>query len=76
MTNADDALLDRLYAPPSETIQKMVLPQLVPFHIDYLRVARFFCLATGRDDGMDASPRGGAPGFVQVIDAHHLAFAD
>ena len=34
-------------------------------------------LATSGSDGsVDASPRGGAPGFVKVLDRHHLAFAD
>ncbi|XYD11807.1 pyridoxamine 5'-phosphate oxidase family protein (plasmid) [Methylobacterium sp. NMS12] len=68
--------LDRLYAAPSEMIQKAVLPHLAPFHEAYLAAATFFCLASGRAQGLDASPRGGAPGFVKVLDRHHLAFAD
>lgn len=68
--------LDSLYAPPSEFIQKAVLPQLAPFHLPYLEQATFFCLATGRQQGLDASPRGGRPGFVKVLDANTIAFAD
>lgn len=73
---ADQPDLDALYAPPSEKIQKAVLDRLVGFHEAYLKVATFFCLATGRESGLDASPRGGPPGFVHMLDAHHVAFAD
>lgn len=68
--------LDALYAPPSEMIQKAVLDHLVDFHLEYLSAATFFCLATGSEQGLDASPRGGPAGFVQALDAHTVAFAD
>jgi len=68
--------LDALYAPPAERIQKAVLDRLVDVHEDYLKVATFFCLATSGDKGLDASPRGGPPGFVRVLDPHTVAFAD
>lgn len=68
--------LDQLYDPPSEMIVKGVLDHLLPFHVAYLKVATFFCLATGSADGLDASPRGGAPGFVQALDEKRVAFAD
>lgn len=68
--------LDSLYQPPTERIQQGVLDRLQDFHCAYLAQARFFCLATGDASGLDASPRGGPPGFVQVLDAQTLAFAD
>ncbi len=68
--------LDQLYKPPSDAIVKGVMPRLLPFHTAYLRVARFFCLATGSSDGLDASPRGGEPGFVHALDEKTVAFAD
>jgi PPOX class probable FMN-dependent enzyme len=68
--------LDALYAPPAERIQKAVLDHLVDFHIAYLEAATFFCLATAGPGGLDASPRGGPPGFVHVLDPHTIAFAD
>ncbi|MEG0001301.1 MAG: pyridoxamine 5'-phosphate oxidase family protein [Comamonas sp.] len=74
MTDQPD--LDQLYAPPSEMIQKAVLDRLVDFHMEYLKVATFFCLATGSERGLDASPRGGPAGFVHVLDPHTVAFAD
>ncbi len=68
--------LDALYDPPAERIQKSVLGHLVEFHRQYLAAATFFCLATGSARGLDASPRGGPPGFVHVLDDHHVVFAD
>lgn len=73
---ADKPDLDALYAAPSETIQKAVFDRLVEVHEAYLTVATFFCLGTGRGGGLDVSPRGGPPGFVRVLDPHHVAFAD
>jgi hypothetical protein len=68
--------LDQLYDPPSEAIQRGVLPHLVPFHVAYIEAATFFCFATGRPHGLDVSPRGGPRGFVRVLDARTVAFAD
>lgn len=68
--------LDQLYDPPSEMIVKGVMPGLLPFHTKYLEVATFFCLASGNANGLDASPRGGEPGFVRVLDEKTVAFAD
>ena len=73
MTNVN---LSELYAPPSEMIVKGVLDHLLPFHLSYLKAATFFCLASGSADGLDASPRGGAPGFVHALDNKTVAFAD
>ncbi|WP_083254232.1 MSMEG_1061 family FMN-dependent PPOX-type flavoprotein [Pandoraea sp. ISTKB] len=68
--------LDQLYDPPSEMITKGVLPHLLSFHVAYLNVATFFCVATGSAQGLDASPRGGEPGFVKVLDEKTVMFAD
>ncbi|MFV3129110.1 MSMEG_1061 family FMN-dependent PPOX-type flavoprotein [Niveispirillum sp. KHB5.9] len=68
--------LDSLYDPPMEHVQKGVVKELIPFHLDYLARATFFCLATGRETGLDASPRGGPAGFVKVLDAKTVMFAD
>lgn len=75
-TLEDKPNLDELYKPPAEMIQKAVLDRLFDFHVAYIKAATFFCLATGSDRGLDASPRGGPPGFVHVLNAHTLAFAD
>jgi PPOX class probable FMN-dependent enzyme len=68
--------LDALYAPPSPMIQQHVRDHLVDVHEAYLKVATFFCLATASGNALDASPRGGPPGFVRVLDPRTVAFAD
>ncbi|ALK33666.1 MSMEG_1061 family FMN-dependent PPOX-type flavoprotein [Burkholderia plantarii] len=68
--------LDTLYDPPVQRIQKAVLDRLIGCHIEYLKAATFFCLATGSEHGLDASPRGGPPGFVRVLDSRTVAYAD
>lgn len=74
MTAAPD--LSQLYQPPSERIRRAERDHLVPVHREYLKVATFFCFATGGTDGLDASPRGGPPGFVHVLAPRAVAFAD
>ncbi len=73
---SEEADLSTLYSPPAEMIKKAIFDRLVDVHQDYLRVATFFCIATGSPNGLDASPRGGPPGFVHVLDLHTIAFAD
>ncbi|MCR0985611.1 MSMEG_1061 family FMN-dependent PPOX-type flavoprotein [Roseomonas populi] len=68
--------LDALYTQPDARILNGVKPELTPFHSAYLQIATFFVLATGRGCGLDASPRGGPPGFVRALDPRTLAFAD
>lgn len=44
---------------------------------DFLAKSPFFVLSTASGDGVcDGSPKGGAPGFVEKIDDHHLGWAD
>lgn len=50
-------------------------------HIDegaagFLAAATLAVVATSGPDGNDASPRGGPPGFLRVLDAGHVAFGD
>ena len=73
---ASDLDLDGLYSPPAEMIRKAMASRLHPHHCAYLAQATFFSLATGRDAGLDVSPRGGPAGFVHVIDDRTVAFAD
>ncbi|WP_235035158.1 hypothetical protein [Roseomonas sp. 18066] len=46
--DAAPADLGTLYAPPDPRILKNVKPELTPFHAEYLKLATFFVLATGR----------------------------
>jgi uncharacterized protein len=72
--NEDD--LKTLYGPPGDVILRAIKHRLVDFHIEYLKKATFFVIATGNDSGLDASPRGGSAGIVHVIDPQTIAFAD
>ena len=53
------------------------LDHLDPHCIAFIGLSPFAVLATGGAGGqLDASPRGGAPGFVHVLDAHTLLLPD
>jgi PPOX class probable FMN-dependent enzyme len=44
---------------------------------DFLAKSPFFVLSTADGDGRcDGSPKGGTAGFVEVLDEHHVAWAD
>lgn len=71
----DQAALRERYGAPGSTLKKIVS------HIDngardFIAHSPFFVLATASAAGADASPRGGPPGFVTVLDDHRLAFGD
>lgn len=69
--------LRRVYtAPKGRAVQKQI------DHIDahcarFIALSPFVVIASGDGRGaLDASPRGGAPGFVRVTDAHTLLIPD
>jgi len=68
--------LNLLYGPPGELVQRAITNHLTDFHLDYLRQATFFVIASGAENGLDASPRGGSPGMVQMLDRKTVCFAD
>jgi uncharacterized protein len=71
-----DSLL-ALYGPAGERSVKKELPQLDVHAIRFISLSPFVVLSSaGTGGAMDASPRGGAPGFVKVLDAHTLLIAD
>lgn len=74
---ATEQELRALYATPKERAVKKQLVKLDRHHINFLALARFVVLSTCDKDGnMDASPRGGEPGFVKVVDEHTLVIPD
>jgi PPOX class probable FMN-dependent enzyme len=61
--------LRRIYAPPKPRAVAKQLDRLDPYCRRFIGLAPFLVLATvGKDGRVDASPRGGKPGFVQIID--------
>ena len=68
----------RAHYPPAQgrSLSKQ-LDHLDPHCIAFIGLSPFVVLATGGTGGqLDASPRGGAPGFVHVLDAHTLLLPD
>lgn len=73
-----EAQLRSLYAAPAERAVRKQQTQLDVYCQQFIALSPFCVLATGGAAGslMDASPRGGAPGFVHVHDAHTLWMPD
>lgn len=70
------AALRDLYPAAQE---RAVLKQLAALDVHALRfvaLSPFLVIASGGVDGLDASPRGGAPGFVVAPDEHTLLIPD
>ena len=69
--------LRHLYAAPGERARLKQLDRLDPHARRFIGLSPFVVLATHGADGLpDASPRGGAPGFVKVADDHTLLLPD
>lgn len=69
--------LRAFYAAPKERAVRKQLTALDPHCMRFIGLSPFVVLATADSAGrQDASPRGGAPGFVQVLDAHTLLIGD
>jgi len=69
--------LRALYANPQPRAVKKQMPTLDRHCRDFIALSPFVLLATGNEQhDLDASPRGGAPGFVQVDDDGALLLPD
>nr|WP_047168513.1 MSMEG_1061 family FMN-dependent PPOX-type flavoprotein [Sphingomonas sp. Y57] len=64
------------YDAPSPMILRSKLDFLHDHMLRYMRLAPIVCIASETEAGLDASPRGGEPGFVKPLDRKTLAFAD
>lgn len=72
----DTATLAALYGQPGEASIRKEVSSLHPVYRAIVEAAPFAVLATNGPDGLDASPRGDAPGFVAVEDEHTLLLPD
>jgi PPOX class probable FMN-dependent enzyme len=62
---------------PSEVARKKELPALDAHARAFIARSPFLLLGTAGTDGRcDVSPKGDAPGFVRVLDDHHLVVPD
>lgn len=65
------------YGGPSEIAQNKIIDRLDTHCREFITRSPFFLFATSDPDGRcDVSPRGGPPGFVEVLDEKRLVFAD
>lgn len=72
---ADD--LSKIYAKPSDRVIAKVRPAIDKHSAYFISRSPFCVLATsGKDASVDASPRGGGPGFVHVLGPNALAMPD
>jgi len=72
----DLARLEGIYGAPSGAAVEKELDYLHPHYRLLIAKSPFVVLATGGPDGLDTSPRGDAPGFVQVQDDKTLLLPD
>ncbi|PWC38001.1 hypothetical protein TSO352_09605 [Azospirillum sp. TSO35-2] len=68
--------LRRLYHLPTERMVKMTFPFLDDHCLRFIAESPLVFVATASETGMDCSPRGGRPGFVQAVDRRELALPD
>ncbi len=65
------------FGVPSQKARDKVRDQLTPWACEFIGVSPFLVMATSNGEGRcDASPRGGEPGFVEVVDEHTLDIPD
>lgn len=69
--------LRAIYKPVSERALKKEIPSLDAHAVQFIGLSPFVVLGSGAADAsLDASPRGGEPGFVKVLDAQTLLIPD
>ncbi len=72
----DLASLESLYGDVNEASALKEISYLHPHYAAFIQASPFAVLATAGEHGLDASPRGDAPGFVEIVDDKKLLMAD
>tara|TARA_B100000768_G_C11268309_1_gene372132 strand:+ start:1329 stop:1973 length:645 start_codon:yes stop_codon:yes gene_type:complete len=73
----DKKSLESHYDPPLEIAKSIMLKSLDNYHRMYIEKSPFICIATSDVDGQPTiSPKGDAPGFVQIHDDNTLIIPD
>ena len=69
--------LREIIAEPSPGLEAKNIPYLDTFACDFISKSPFIILSTSDEEGRcDGSPKGDAPGFVEVVDEHTLLIPD
>ncbi|WP_269496468.1 MSMEG_1061 family FMN-dependent PPOX-type flavoprotein [Castellaniella sp. S9] len=62
---------------PSDLVLNKVIPDIDDHVRAFIGFSPYVMISTAdRNGNCDASPRGGEPGFVKVLDDHHLAWSE
>lgn len=72
----DLASLTALYGEVNEASALKEITYLHPHYAAFIKASPFAVLATAGPHGLDASPRGDPPGFVEIADDKTLLIAD
>jgi PPOX class probable FMN-dependent enzyme len=73
----NEAQLREIYGEPKGRASKKILAALDKHARNFISKSPFLVISTIDDKGkMDASPRGGQPGFVKVINDHEIVIPD
>lgn len=75
-TITEEAALRAVYREPTQTVYDKATDHIDGGAADFIASSPFVVLSTSSDDRTDASPRGGPPGFVRVLDRQRLAWGD
>lgn len=73
----DTDALRGVYRGVSKYVREKAIDYVDDFAKRFIALSPFFCIGSSRPDSLaDVSPRGGNPGFVQVLGNRHIAFPD
>ena len=66
-----------IFGEPMDGPKKKVRPYMVPWVIEFIQNSPFLVMSSSNEGGeCDASPKGGKPGFVKVVDERTLVIPD
>jgi hypothetical protein len=72
----DEAALETLYGAPSLAALVKEVDHVHPHYRAFIEAAPFMAMATSGPGGLDVTPRGDPPGFVEVADEKTLLIPD
>ena len=74
---ASETELRELVPPPARLVLDKVLDHADAHIRHFIRICPYAMIATTDSNGVcDESPRGGAPGFIQILDDRHLLIVE
>lgn len=68
--------LEAIFGKPAEASVRKEARTIHPLYRKFIEASPFVLLATSGPDGLDVSPRGDPPGFIQVADESTLLLPD